>query len=432
MTDQRFIGWKMNDQETLKQTDETFTVNSDVTLTAQYADLYHINKNTSIPNGSIDASKYDVDEGEMIIVKSHPESGYTLSTVTVKENDENGEVLYNWEMEDGKNSLLFEMPAKNIYITADFKVDKKSYCYITGASLSLEGDIGINIYFNLPDYILNDTGAYFTVQGPNDAEPVKRLVSSLKNTQDGYLLSSSVYSAQMGEKVSFILYNGQGENIPIWNTDLSHSYDDSYDGSNDNRFKYSVKKYLKAVADNNMRDLMELADAMENYGAWARQYLINTNKIPKSTAEIAVPDPVDGITESDLSSWRIEKSSNDLPITDVSLLLESKTSLRLYYEGEIGDVTAVNEQYNSVPVVSGVNNGKKYIEIQNIAAPELGDVYTITLGDHGTIKVSALSFAEAVLRTYSSNENKTDLCEMVKSLYVYFDQSYHYFANLEG
>lgn len=78
------------------------------------------------------------------------------------------------------------------------------------------------------------------------------------------------------------------------------------------------------------------------------------------------------------------------------------------------------------------SKARRYIEIQNIAAPELGDVYTITLGDRGTIKVSALSYAEAVLRTYGSNENKTDLCEMVKSLYEYYEKASHYFEFLEG
>lgn len=212
-TNQRFIGWAVNNNTSdLKQPGDEIKVTEDKTLDAQYADLYHIDKDTSVPNGDIDVSKYEVDEGEMITVTAFPHEGYKTAAVTVRENNASGEELFSKRIEDGKEGFSFSMPASDIYITAEFETDK---CYITGASLSLGGDIGINIYFNLPEYILNDSGAYLTMQGPDDTEPVKTLVSELEKTKDGYPMKCTVKSAQMAEEVSFILYNGQDENIPL-------------------------------------------------------------------------------------------------------------------------------------------------------------------------------------------------------------------------
>ncbi|MBR6336491.1 MAG: hypothetical protein IKR76_02060 [Ruminococcus sp.] len=69
----------------------------------------------------------------------------------------------------------------------------------------------------------------------------------------------------------------------------------------------------------------------------------------------------------------------------------------------------------NVGFLTGTKDGKNYVEIPDIAGPELGDDYTVTFGSQGSVKVSALSFAEAALRNYSSDSSKKAPLERVTS-----------------
>ncbi|SDB57164.1 hypothetical protein SAMN02910317_02978 [Ruminococcaceae bacterium FB2012] len=420
-SDMRFIGWAVNgDTANLKQSGDPITVNEDKTLEAQYADLYNITVDNTIPDDNwISVSPAKADEGDQITVTAHPYGRYRLKSIIIKNNGADGEVITTANAEPGQNKFTITMPAADIYITAEFEIDKS---FITGASLSLGGEIGINIYLSLPDFILNDSGAYMTVQGPNDDEPVKKLVSGLEITENGYLINYKTNAAQMGENVSFRLYTGENENIPIWSSDQKSSY---------SVFKYAVKDYLDYVSEHGPRDLFDLVDTMRSYGTWAREYLISTGKVPDTTA--AVDDPVDvlDVSTSDLSSYKLVKTG-DIEGVSVSLILESKTALRIYYSGDAVDVTVKDFKNGSVQFNTGTKGGKNYVEILDIGAPELDEQFTVTFGTLGTVKVSALSFAELALSTYENDESKSELCNMARSLYLYFDAASHYFEYLEG
>ena len=120
----RFIGWALNGDTTLKnlrRPGETITINDDTTLDAQYADLYHILKNTSVPNGWIDASKYSADAGEKITVSSVSDEGYKLKKVYIRKDNASGTVLIEKNIDDGNTDFEFTMPSENIYIDAEFE-----------------------------------------------------------------------------------------------------------------------------------------------------------------------------------------------------------------------------------------------------------------------------------------------------------------------
>lgn len=90
----------------IKHPGDIITVDSDITLEAQYADYYSIAKPTDIPNGWIDTDRYTADEGD-----------------TVRKDNESGDVLYTKEGKHGQNLYSFEMPGCNIYITVEFEED---------------------------------------------------------------------------------------------------------------------------------------------------------------------------------------------------------------------------------------------------------------------------------------------------------------------
>lgn len=283
---------------------------------------------------------------------------------------------------------------------------------ITGASLTLMGDIGVNLYFK-PAASLDD-GAYVLVKGPNDETGVKYLLSSLPTGTDGAKkVTCLVYATQMGENITFELYDGNDVKLP-W-----------YDGNGNphDGFTYSANNYINAVKDDSSKsaELRNLVNKMQNYGAWSRQYFGN------KTAVIAAPIAVPDVNTSTLSGYAMTATEN-YAVTGLrlSLVLDSTISIRLHYTGDAETITVSDDAV----FVTGYENGKNYVEIQNIAAQNLDQTYLVTFGEKGSVTVSALTYAYSILRTYSENENKTNICNTVRAMYLYNQAAKAYFASI--
>ena len=309
----------------------------------------------------------------------------------------------------------------NLTFTGDLEEKTAAAAYIKGATLTAGGDISVNLYLVLPETVAADQNAYIMVKGPDDSEAKRIPLSGLRRESDNkgnlgsYIASCQVNSAQIGEGITFTLYNGENEIVPLWNTQRSSVYE---------TFTYSVNRYINAVRSRS-DNLGVLASKMQNYGTWAREYLIGKGNLSSDkTAEISMPKTVEGVAASDLSKYKIDNQSG-LNNLNMSLVLESQTSLRLYYSGDPIEATASSER-GSVQVENGQGENLNYAEIKDISAPDLDTVFTFNFGDSKTVKVSALSFAELVLRT--SQDNSSNLCNMVKALYEYSQAANTYFG----
>lgn len=212
----------------------------------------------------------------------------------------------------------------------------------------------------------------------------------------------------MGENVTFELYNSSDESQKIWNSAQTTEYD---------TYNYSVNSYIETAKDRS-DTLGAAALAMQNYGAWARKYLINENKISETT-EIAEPTVIDDVDSANLAAYSVQKSEGfSVSGLSMSLLVESETTLRLYYSGDPIEVTATKNG-KSVDVVSGTKGSRNYVEIRNISARDIDTAFVFNFGDSGTIEASALSYAYTVLKAYEENEQKADICNTVRALYKY-------------
>ena len=193
---------------------------------------------------------------------------------------------------------------------------------------------------------------------------------------------------------------------------------------NTGSFTYSVNSYINAVKNGNDK-LAKLAFAMQNYGAWASKYLTDEGKI-SNVAEIADPTLIEDVTTSDLEAYAVQKSEGfSVSNLNMSLFVESETTIRLYYTGDPITVTATRNG-DTLDVYSGTKN-KNYVEVRNISAKDLGKTITFDFGTAGTVEVSVLSYAYAILNAYSGNENKTNICNTVKALYKYYEAANEYF-----
>nr|WP_278244638.1 hypothetical protein [Ruminococcus sp. FC2018] len=364
--------------------------------------------------GTAASDKATAKAGETVALTVAPDNGYTLDSIRVI-TAKNKDAVELAKVSDTK--YTFTMPTESVIASAEFEETEEAQSCVSGASLSLNGEIGVNLYIKLGNLI--GDGAYVMVKGPNDTE-AKRvdLNSELYDiNQNAYKVSCPVYAPQMGEKVEFTLFDENGVQHDIWNSAKTSSYE---------VYRYAVNDYIETAKIKGGYNLKQLAGKMQNYGAWARDYLIASKQTSSDTAAICDTTEVTGVNASTFESKQIEKSSGfAVEGLSVSLSLDSKTALRIYYKGdskEDKDVTAKHGTEN-VTLIRGTARDKNYVEIDNIPAHHLRDNYEFTFGDKGNATVSAYSYCYLVL----ANSTNEKLKSTVKAMYEYSEAAKNYF-----
>lgn len=112
-----FAGWKYNKSDNIYQFGQSFSVSENVTLTAQWTQLYTVSYN-------LDDGKWK--DGETVETAKYPENAPV--SVTSNKPERSGHEFKGWEItapEEGKPTLQngkFTMPAANVVLTAQWKL----------------------------------------------------------------------------------------------------------------------------------------------------------------------------------------------------------------------------------------------------------------------------------------------------------------------
>lgn len=255
---------------------------------------------------------------------------------------------------------------------------------LSGASLSLSGNIGVNFFMELDESIIADENAYIQFTLPNGDTP--KVMVSDANKKDGYYVFSCEVSAkEMNGKITAQVITSNGEGTV---------------------YEYSVQKYIDSVSENQSNfdeKTINLVNAMANYGDYSKAYF-------GGEALEATPE-MDNITADTLTGY--EKQENGVLPSGItyygsSLILESNTTLRHYFKVANGtDVSGYN--------FSGNKGNYYYVDIADISAGTLFNIFTTTVGDY-TIEYSPMTYVQAVLNNDSADEA---LKNTVKALYLY-------------
>ena len=289
---------------------------------------------------------------------------------------------------------------------------------ITGANILLEGNIGLNIYIR-PDAALANAGAYAVISGPNGDE---KYTFNKHTSDDGvFKLTYELYAKQMDKQVNIKLFDKDGAPLTMTNTDVTATYGEE-------GFSYSPLDYITATEapdfvykdgdTDKTAKLKALTSAMKTYGSCAERFFDGSSEIPAN---------VPAVTAGDLSAYAFKETNTSgdesKVIAGSSLVLESETSLRIYFEKgtDVSDFymrTSDNKTFNDYTIKE--KDGYNYLEIANIPANKLNTVYTLFLGSSKRyVKISPLSYCHTVLNKYDSTGTNTDLCNVVKALYQY-------------
>ena len=195
----------------------------------------------------------------------------------------------------------------------------------------------------------------------------------------------------------------------------------------------SVRQYAEAIITNVDNDTAyeaatPLAKSMLHYGAYAQKYFkYNTGNLANKT--YASEDAVAKVTEAKLSGFGkgTQKKDGFGSLAGASLVLESETTLRMFFQFESGaslsglkfTVGGVNKGY--------VKSGNYYIvDFENISASDLDKDFTVTVtagSNTFNATCSAMTFCYNALIS-SSN---ADLQNLAKALYLYNVQANAYF-----
>ncbi len=286
---------------------------------------------------------------------------------------------------------------------------------ITGISAVLEGNIGMNFFAKLPENLLNSDSAevHFDHSGKTDIVAVKDGKYDSKN--DWYKFTCYVSAKEMNDDIKITVFDGSVQQT------LSDTKGKALPNS---EYSYSVEKYFNKLSQSvTDQKLLSLIKATSDYGYFS-QKLFDYNTENLEERSLSEDVEADELQKFSMNYQNLPEGVD----MQMSLLLKSETAIRLYFSGDL-------EKLGSSLIVDGQtqdlkNAGKdmKYIEIKNIAAANLDKEYTVKVNEDCEIKVTALSYAYAVLNSDTTDEaNKTAM----KALYLYSQAANAYYEKEE-
>ena len=273
-----------------------------------------------------------------------------------------------------------------------------------GVSLSLAGDIGLNFYWKLSDKVVNDSGSYLTFTYA-DGTVTTVPVSEATVINGEYRFSCQFAAKEMGVRVTAQIFTSEGA--------VSEA------------ITSSIQDYAVKALESDKESLIALMKAMLNYGAAAQvEFGYDTDNLVNSI--LSAEDQVLSTVDASEYAYKLTGSEDGLAFDGASLILNSETSLRIYFKltgsKTVEDYTFTIDGETVQPVAHG---SSYYIQVSNISAKDLDVWHTFTLGDI-TIEYAPLSYVDRVQAVASSD---VDLVNLVTALYLYNQAADTYFGN---
>ncbi len=350
-------------------------------------------------NGGINAEEnpvsYDM-ESEDILLAEPSRNGYTFTGWT-----------FEGQTEPQKEVVIPNGSTGNKTFTANWSLDNT---IVREVSATLNGDIGLNYYIEIPESVAADEEAYVKFTINENATEI--LLSDITPENDIYKFTIWLTAKQMKDKVTFALYDSNDTLVDIYSISGN-----KVEGST---FDYTLEKYFNALSEQSDQELKALSAATLLYGSYAQKaFGYNADS------------SLDGSEFSDVTAEVLEENkivkTNDLPeglkLNEFTLILKTKTSLRLYFKAEnINDYTFNLDNANVAPIEIAEEN-LYYIEIPDISAKDLDTKHTLIINENCILEFSALSYAYAAVKA----DIDVDLSNVVKALYKYNEAANAYF-----
>ncbi len=288
---------------------------------------------------------------------------------------------------------------------------------LKGASLTLDGNIGVNFYYDLPASVLADPNVKVVITAPAedvaegtkeivfDAEKIKAaLVPEGKQGAGWYKFTAPVTARQMQDQVSIKVVSGEKV--------LAQSQN------------YTVRKNAdELLRANSDAMLCKLVRNMLNYGSKMQSYknynMANlADKDLNGEAMQTVKQEANSVTAENFNAYAPELEGTlpaELTDAGLSLMLKSNTTVRVYFNGTPAEGTTFT--LDNVAVTPVQNGNQCYVETAGIGAKELSKEHTLVVSNGTATKTytfSALSYGQIVRKNHNSGALKDLVCAMYK------------------
>ena len=278
---------------------------------------------------------------------------------------------------------------------------------ISSAKISLGDKIAVKFMVTLDESVSDDDYMKVTTNGVTKTIQVKdtSIVKSDLTGEEKHVFVCEVNAREMTRTIQAQMVVGDVEGSVV---------------------TYSVKKYADTIlglASGTYEAEKTMIRAMLNYGGYAQTFFEDASVLANANLYEDSSDPVLTLEKPDLEAY--QPSGFNTVKLEATLILESETELRFYFQPESGttledysiEVTGTDKQYKT-----GVKVNKCYISIPGICADELQDMYTVTIREkdtnniYATITYGALSYVRTVL---NDNTAEIEWQNLVKALYLY-------------
>ena len=269
-----------------------------------------------------------------------------------------------------------------------------SICIVKGNSVTLDGNIGVNVYLQPCENL-----AKVVMSGPTGDRTFTDFTGISQENGD-YKFSYPINATQGNEQITLKAYDKNGNRLLVC-VDKIDGSDEYYGLCNHSQVDCTVYGYIDQIKKYGLYEapptLEPLVDGLENYCKAAENYFNGTSNTIAG---------IENVTADSVKKYATDLGSD----VKLSLVLNSAAALRIYTESD--DVLIDGEK-----ATAKYKGGNKYYEISNICAQKLSTAHKITI-DGTDYKCSALSYVHRVLNNQNVKDN-TLLTEMAKATYVY-------------
>lgn len=331
--------------------------------------------------------------------------------------------------------------------------NSKSGMYIEdyrGASLSMDGDVGVNVYMALAPSVWKDAAAQVDFYVDGVLHESVFLSDQTKVNIDGtdcYKISCGLPPKDYETSLRVLLalrenvyevYNGTIVKDYISGT--KQDYEKKYEGEEESAWTEEDKHVYNTVIA--LEDYVNTAKdyfAYEDTGAdMATDLTIAQDKVNEV---IAVDENGKGVYASTYEIWNTDKqlTPQDFAYAPVTLLLKSETVFRFYIRTDNIDnwKVSVNVNYTGEETTPDEKRGEAqfwtrkaedsqyyYVEIKDIAITEIDEWFTITVENQTdysriTYKCSVYSYMRAVFNLENTKNENAQLSTLLRIMLVY-------------
>ncbi|MBE6001489.1 MAG: hypothetical protein E7239_08915 [Sarcina sp.] len=297
--------------------------------------------------------------------------------------------------------------------------EKPAPCVINGVSGTFNDKIKLNYYFDIPESVVDEGGAYVTITNDVNDETPDAVTLPVEEADfvegKGFRFSIPLAAKEASDTITAKLFDQWGNELSIQNIGGDTDYTET-------GVQYSLAQYLTWLENGNVNEQEKaVGEAAKDYHTAAQIYF---NYNTENLQDQSFSSKVEEVTEETMSEYRSVRDGNlpeGVSIRGISAMLESNNTLRLYlgFNGVDPYSFIYSIDGSKVDLKQRSTDGAYYLALDyGVYSNHLQDKHTYSVSDGSktyTITASVLTYARSCVIT----ENNKKISNLGKTLYLY-------------